>query len=126
MKDIPITGKARMITENRLLVVLCGPTASGKTAATIELAKSLKTEILSADSRQFYMDMKIGTAFPSEEQLAEVPHHFVGHLHVTDSYNVSRFEKDGMSGRIAVLGPTRMQYDRVVSTLDYISKVLSH
>ena len=102
MKDIPITGKARMITENRLLVVLCGPTASGKTAAAIELAKSLKTEILSADSRQFYMDMKIGTAFPSDEQLAEVPHHFVGHLHVTDSYNVSRFEKDALD-RLDVL-----------------------
>jgi len=91
-----------MTTEKKLLVVLCGPTASGKTAVAVELAKSLKTEILSADSRQFYMDMKIGTAYPSEEQLACVPHHFVGHLHVTDPYNVSRFEKDALD-RLDVL-----------------------
>jgi len=91
-----------MIIENKLLVVLCGPTASGKTAVAIELANSLKTEILSADSRQFYMEMKIGTAFPSEEQLAMVPHHFIGHLHVTDNYNVSRFEKDALD-RLDVL-----------------------
>ncbi|MEI8007810.1 MAG: tRNA (adenosine(37)-N6)-dimethylallyltransferase MiaA [Bacteroidota bacterium] len=94
--------KARMTIENKLLVVLCGPTASGKTAVAVELANSLKTEILSADSRQFYMEMKIGTAFPSDEQLAMVPHHFIGHLHVTDNYNVSRFEKDALD-RLDVL-----------------------
>jgi len=91
-----------MTIENKLLVVLCGPTASGKTAVAVELANSLKTEILSADSRQFYMEMKIGTAFPSDEQLAMVPHHFIGHLHVTDNYNVSRFEKDALD-RLDVL-----------------------
>jgi tRNA dimethylallyltransferase len=102
MKGIQITVKARMTIENKLLVVLCGPTASGKTAVAVELANSLKTEILSADSRQFYMEMKIGTAFPSDEQLAMVPHHFIGHLHVTDNYNVSRFEKDALD-RLDVL-----------------------
>jgi len=102
MKGIPITGKARMTIDNKLLVVLCGPTASGKTALAVELAKSLKTEIVSADSRQFYEEMKIGTAFPTEAELAEIPHHFVGHLLVTDSYNVSRFEKDAID-RLDVL-----------------------
>jgi tRNA dimethylallyltransferase len=91
-----------MNIEDRLLVVLCGPTASGKTSVAIELAKALKTEILSADSRQFYKEMKIGTAFPSPEQLDKVPHHFAGHLNVTDNYNVSRFEKDALD-RIEVL-----------------------
>jgi tRNA dimethylallyltransferase len=91
-----------MTYERNLLVVLCGPTASGKTAVAIELAKSLKTEIISADSRQFYEEMKIGTAYPSEAELAGVPHHFVGHLLVTDSYNVFRFEKDALD-RLDVL-----------------------
>jgi len=91
-----------MTIDKKLLIVLCGPTASGKTAVAIELAKTLRTEIVSADSRQFYEDMKIGTAYPSEAQLAEVPHHFVGHLLVTDSYNVSRFEKDAID-RLDVL-----------------------
>lgn len=102
MKGIPITGKARMTIEKKLLIVICGPTASGKTALAIELAKFLKTEIISADSRQFYEEMKIGTAYPSEDQLAGIPHHFVGHLLVTDSYNVSRFEKDALD-RLDVL-----------------------
>ena len=96
MKDIPVTGKARMISENKLLVVLCGPTATGKTAAAIELAKSLRTEIISADSRQFYKGMNIGTAAPTEAEMADIHHHFVGHLLVTDSYNVSQFEKDAL------------------------------
>ncbi|MCX6286130.1 MAG: tRNA (adenosine(37)-N6)-dimethylallyltransferase MiaA [Bacteroidetes bacterium] len=91
-----------MTIEKKLLIVICGPTASGKTALAIELAKFLKTEIISADSRQFYEEMKIGTAYPSEDQLAGIPHHFVGHLLVTDSYNVSRFEKDALD-RLDVL-----------------------
>jgi len=91
-----------MTIENNLLVVLCGPTASGKTSLAIELAKALRTEIISADSRQFYEDMKIGTAYPTPEQLAEVQHHFIGHLLVTDSYNVSKFEKDALD-RLDVL-----------------------
>jgi len=102
MKGIPTTGKGLMTTEKKLLVALCGPTASGKTAIAIELAKALRTEIISADSRQFYEEMKIGTAAPSGAQLAEVHHHFVGHLLVTDNYNVSRYEKDALD-RLDVL-----------------------
>jgi len=76
------------------LIVLVGPTASGKTDLAIELAGRLHAEIISADSRQFYKEIPIGTAAPDQEQLASVPHHFIGHLSVADDYNVSRFEQD--------------------------------
>ncbi|NOX87132.1 MAG: tRNA (adenosine(37)-N6)-dimethylallyltransferase MiaA [Chlorobi bacterium] len=76
------------------LVVVAGPTASGKSDVAILLAKYFKTEIISADSRQFYKEIPIGTAAPGREQLAAVKHHFAGHLSVKDDYNVSRFEQD--------------------------------
>ena len=85
-----------MITDESTLVVLAGPTATGKTATAIRLAGTLGTEILSADSRQFYSEMKIGTAAPSSEELNTVTHHFIGHLSIHDNYNVSRFETDAL------------------------------
>lgn len=81
---------------NRLLVVLAGPTAVGKTDVAIELAQRFGTEIISADSRQFYKEMNIGTAVPSAEELALVPHHFIGHLSIHDPYDVSRFEREAL------------------------------
>jgi len=86
-----------MTSDGKLLVVICGPTASGKTTVAIQLAKSLKTEIISADSRQFYEKMRIGTAFPSEDEREGVTHHFLGHLGLTDPYNVSRYEREVIS-----------------------------
>lgn len=80
---------------NKLLVIL-GPTASGKTDLAIRVAKSLGTEIISADSRQFYRELSIGTAKPSAEQLAEVKHHFIGNISITEDYNISRFEQDAI------------------------------
>ena len=62
------------------LVIVTGATASGKTALAVELAQALGTEIISADSRQLYRDLTVGTAPPSADQLAAVPHHFVGNL----------------------------------------------
>lgn len=79
-----------------ILIVLTGPTAVGKTSLSIELARFLSVEILSADSRQFYREMKIGTARPSGELLKLVPHHFIAHLSIHDHYNVSRFETDAL------------------------------
>ena len=79
------------------LIVLTGPTAVGKTSLGIELARSLSGEILSADSRQFYREMKIGTARPSGEFLKLVPHHFIAHISIQDNYNVSRFETDALN-----------------------------
>lgn len=87
-----------MITDpKRTLVVVTGPTAVGKTSLTLQLAQSLETEILSADSRQFYREMRIGTARPGEEELQLVPHHFTGHISIRDEYNVSRFESDALN-----------------------------
>ncbi len=76
------------------LIVLPGPTGVGKTGIAIDLALRLGCDIISCDSRQFYREMKIGTAAPSPEQLAAVKHHFVGFLSVTDYYSTSLFERD--------------------------------
>lgn len=76
------------------LIVICGPTASGKTKAAIEVAKAFNAEIISADSRQFYREIPIGTAAPNRDELSEIKHHFVGFLSVEDTYNVSDYESD--------------------------------
>lgn len=76
------------------LIVICGPTASGKTKAAIEVAKAFDAEIISADSRQFYREIPIGTAAPNKDELSEIKHHFVGFLSVEDTYNVSDYESD--------------------------------
>jgi tRNA dimethylallyltransferase len=81
----------------KFLVVIAGPTAIGKTALSIQVAKHFKTEIISADSRQFYREMKIGTAMPDENELKEIPHHFIGHLSITENYNAGKFENDALS-----------------------------
>ena len=82
------------ILNNPTLLVITGPTAVGKTDYCIQLAKKYNTAIISADSRQFYREMHIGTAKPTVAQLQEVPHYFIGHLSIFDYYSVSRFEED--------------------------------
>jgi tRNA dimethylallyltransferase len=62
---------------NKHCIIIAGPTACGKTARAIQLAKELKTEIISADSRQCFKELKIGVARPTEQQLSEIPHHFI-------------------------------------------------
>lgn len=79
-----------------LLVVIGGPTAVGKTATSIQVAQYFQTEIISADSRQFYKEMSIGTAKPSINELAKVPHHFINFLHVWQEYNAGDFENDAL------------------------------
>ena len=74
--------------------IVAGPTAVGKTRFAIELAQHLQTEIISADSRQFYKEMKIGTAVPSSSELTAVSHHFIQHLSIHDTYNVYKYESD--------------------------------
>jgi len=76
------------------LIVLPGPTGVGKTAFATGLAEWLGCDIISCDSRQFYREMKIGTAAPGKEELARVRHHFVGFLSVTQYYSISLFERD--------------------------------
>lgn len=83
-----------MSDKNKTLIVIAGPTASGKTAFTIELAKALDTVILSADSRQFYKEMSIGTAAPTAEELRQAKHYFVHHISIEDKYDVADYEHD--------------------------------
>ena len=73
------------------LIVIVGPTASGKTSLSIKLAKKFKCGIISADSRQFYKEMSIGTAKPTSFELKEAPHFFINNLSVVDSYSVGKF-----------------------------------
>ena len=79
------------------LVVVLGPTAIGKTAFSIELAKSLQTEIISCDSRQFFKELNIGVARPNDEELNAVPHHFIAHQSIQNLYSAGAFEKDALS-----------------------------
>ncbi len=82
------------INNTNLLVVIAGPTASGKTALAVQVAKYFRTEVISADSRQFYREIPLGTAAPTSEEMQGIPHHFVGNLSIHDEYNVSRYEED--------------------------------
>lgn len=79
---------------DKYLVVIAGPTASGKTATAIQVAKALGTEIISADSRQFYRELPIGTAAPTKDEQAEVQHHMIHNLNVEDKYDVADYEND--------------------------------
>lgn len=74
------------------LIVILGPTGVGKTKVAVEVAKKLNTEIISCDSRQIYKELKIGTAVPSEKELAEIKHHFIQTKSIHDYYNASMFE----------------------------------
>jgi tRNA dimethylallyltransferase len=82
-----------MSTSGKYLIAILGPTASGKTALSVELAKRLNTEILSFDSRQFYKEMNIGTAKVTEDEMQGVPHHFIGHVSIEDEYSAGDFER---------------------------------
>ena len=82
---------------HKYLISVVGPTAIGKTSLAISLAKYYKTEIVSADSRQFFKEMQIGTAVPSEKELASVPHHFIQHKSIFESYSVGDFEKEAIT-----------------------------
>jgi tRNA dimethylallyltransferase len=97
---------------DKTLVVLTGPTAVGKTDLSLEVAGHLNAEIISADARQFYRELVIGTAAPTTGQLARVPHHMVGHLSIHDYYNVSLFEKQALD----VLGSLFQRSDFAVLT----------
>jgi tRNA dimethylallyltransferase len=83
-----------LIKKIKTIVILAGPTAVGKTSLSIQLAKRFQTEIISADSRQFYKEMEIGTAKPTLEEMEGVSHHFINSHSIHDEYNVGQFEKD--------------------------------
>ena len=85
-----------MNMKTKTLIIILGPTAIGKTSISIKLAKHYNTQIISADSRQFYKELKIGAAPPSKEELSEVQHHFIHNLSVNEDYNVGKFEEDAL------------------------------
>lgn len=97
---------------NKRLIVVVGPTAVGKTAECIRLAGMLNTEIVSADSRQFYKEMNIGVARPSESELATIPHHLIAHISVSQDYNAAMYERDALE----VIGKLFQEKDDVVLT----------
>ena len=84
----------KSIKTQKTLIVIAGPTAVGKTKIAIELAIDFKAEIISADSRQFYKEIPIGTAQPSTEELAKAKHHFIAHKSIVEQYNVSEYIRD--------------------------------
>ncbi len=93
------------------LVVIAGPTAVGKTAYAVRLAQELHTEIISCDSRQFYSEMRIGVARPSDEELAAVTHHFIACRSVTEPYNIFNYEQDALR----LLDVLFQTYDTVIA-----------
>jgi tRNA dimethylallyltransferase len=116
-----------MIKSDKTLIIITGPTAVGKTTLSIELAKLFQTEIISADSRQFYKEMMIGTAPPSFHELKEVKHHFIGHLSIHDYYNVSKYEVDAVSlindlfsthDKLVMVGGSGLYINAVINGID--------
>ena len=78
------------------LINIIGPTAIGKTSLSIKVARHFNTEIISADSRQFFKEMEIGTAVPDSQELDAAPHHFIQHISIEDTYSVGDFEKEAI------------------------------
>ena len=86
-----------MIDKQKNLIVIAGPTAIGKTALAIKIAQIYQTEIISADSRQFFKEMSIGTAKPNQQELAAIPHHFINSHAIHEEVSVGTFEKQAIS-----------------------------
>jgi tRNA dimethylallyltransferase len=116
------------------LISVVGPTAIGKTALSIKLAQHFKTEILSADSRQFYKEMSIGTAAPTADELNAVKHHFIHHKSIQENYNVGSFEKDALKtlnnlfkshNIVVMVGGSGLYLDAITKGLDDFPEVES-
>lgn len=114
------------------LIVLIGPTGVGKTELSLQLAEGFQTSIVSADSRQLYADLKIGTAAPTEEQLKRVPHYLVGTLRLTDYYSAAQYEAEAMEilnrlftrrDVVILTGGSMMYVDAVCKGIDDIPTV---
>lgn len=117
---------------HKVLLAVVGPTAIGKTALGILLAKHFKTEIVSADSRQFFKEMSIGTAVPSSQELSEVPHHFIQHKSIFEPYSVGDFEREALHlldtlfqkhDVVVMVGGSGLYVDAVVKGLDDFPEV---
>ena len=120
---------------SKYLISVVGPTAIGKTALSIKLAQHFKTDILSADSRQFYKEMSIGTAAPTKEELNTVKHHFIHHKSIQEDYNVGAFEKDALKtinelfkshNIVIMVGGSGLYLNAITKGLDDFPEVESH
>ena len=121
-----------MSTNQNTLITIVGPTAIGKTALSIQLAKTFSASIISCDSRQFFKEMTIGTAVPEPKELAAAKHYFIQNKSVFDSYNVGEFERDALE-KLEVLfkenpiqimvGGSGLYVDAVLNGLDYFPEV---
>lgn len=116
------------------LIVITGPTGSGKTALSIALAQEFGCHILSADSRQLYRDIPIGTAAPTSEELASAPHHFVGTLALEDYYSAAQYEEEALallqelwtlSPYAVMCGGSMMYIDAVTRGIDELPTITS-
>jgi len=114
------------------LVVITGPTGVGKTKTAIEIAQHFSTEIISSDSRQFYKEIPIGTAAPTPYEQKQVPHHFVGHLSIQDTYNAYSFQNDVIqyipslfkkNNIVIMCGGSGMYIDAVCKGIDNIPDI---
>lgn len=110
LRNLVIIQKKILTTTNHTLVVIAGPTAIGKTALSIALAKHYSCPIISADSRQFFKEIHIGTAKPSIEEMQGVAHYFIGSHSIFDNYNVGKFEKEALE----ILGELFKKNDLVI------------
>lgn len=120
------------MTAEPTMIVITGPTASGKSALAIEVAKRLGTEIISADSRQIYHGIPIVTAMPSAEELAAVPHHLIDMLQLDAYYSASQFEEDALGlarrimaekGSVVVCGGSMLYIDALCHGIDELPTV---
>jgi len=114
-------------SKNNFLITIVGPTAIGKTALSIQLANYFNAEIISCDSRQFFKEMSIGTAVPSEDELSAAKHHFIQNRSIFDAYNVGEFERDALkklselfleSNIVIMVGGSGLYVDAVIDGLD--------
>lgn len=113
--------------QHKYLITVIGPTAIGKTALAIEIAKHFKCEIISADSRQFFKEMTIGTAVPSKEELKAAKHHFIQNISIFDDYTVGDFEREAISkldelyknnNYVVMIGGSGLYIDAVLKGFD--------
>jgi tRNA dimethylallyltransferase len=115
------------------LIAVVGPTAIGKTALSIKIANHFQTEIISADSRQFFKEMRIGTAVPEPEELQAAQHHCIQHISIDDPYSVGHFEREALQllgslfkihDQVVMVGGSGMYVDAVIKGLDVFPDVL--
>lgn len=116
----------------KYLITIVGPTAIGKTALSIQLAKHFNTEIISCDSRQFFKEMTIGTAVPEIEEQAAAPHHFIQNKSIHQEYSVGHFEREALEKLeelfikheiVIMVGGSGLYVDAVLNGLDYFPSI---